>query len=687
VIVTANIQNDPGNGGVRWKLTQNGYACTPACGTINPALHPSVTALYTPPVDSLLSSGSRPTLTAIAVDDPSRRASLHFEITPPVKVVILNKFNAKYAGSSSTPLNAQISYGDSLAGVHWTITAGGTDCSPVCGSLQAVGNADGVSTAAYVPPSVVPTGVNASPTIAVSSALNPTREDRFTFDIDSPLALLKGHYAFLLRGYDLLGSPMAMVGSFLADGDGNIQSAELDFNNGGGLNHISAGIAGIYKINQSFEDATRGRITFTGYTFPESSIEISLAFVLSKDQKSGKAIEIDGAYINAGSLTRQDADGGVIPNPFGTYVFSLDSDAPVAARTVAVGRLILDSNGILSGLIDESRAYDSVPRYFKTPITGGDFSVPDAAGRGTLTITANGTSTKFAYYVINSSKFNLIQIDRGLKLGTVQAGIAVKQKALSMRSLDTSSVLQMTGMDSPHGGFSVAPAAIIGLMKISEAGAFQLTFDSNDEGIILTNHPAAGSIVSFDPVTGRGELGSQGGYNSGFLESAVFYLSDAGTGFIIDTDPTTPEGTPLSLAVTNKAYSGTLTPQVKGIFQGSSLDGPVMMLLGGSAAPATPSLESVMNFETRKGTYSAVGDLASLPSQGAALPNIKFYGNYALIDPVLGRGELWLPAPVLGDFSTNQLRHTSFYLIDQNHAVFLGIESGSYSGVGIISPF
>jgi hypothetical protein len=97
VIVTANIQNDPGNGGVRWKLTQNGYACTPACGTINPALHPSVTALYTPPVDSLLSSGSRPTLTAIAVDDPSRRASLHFEITPPVKVVILNKFNAKYA--------------------------------------------------------------------------------------------------------------------------------------------------------------------------------------------------------------------------------------------------------------------------------------------------------------------------------------------------------------------------------------------------------------------------------------------------------------------------------------------------------------------------------------------------------------------------------------------------------------
>src|SRR5207302_49279 len=145
---------------------------------------------------------------------------------------------------------------------------------------------------------------------------------------------------------------------------------------------------------------------------------------------------------------------------------------------------------------------------------------------------------------VNSSLINLIEIDKGLAHGTVFAGVARQQKTLTANSINATSVIQLTGMDEPTGTSTVGPDVTIGLLNISGGTSFTLNFDTNDIGSVLTSHFTNGSIASFDPATGRAVVSAPGDFQAGFVDSAVIYLYDQGAGFFIDTDISTPNGTP-----------------------------------------------------------------------------------------------------------------------------------------------
>ncbi|GAC1684495.1 MAG: hypothetical protein PVS2B2_23480 [Candidatus Acidiferrum sp.] len=686
VTLQADVANDSSGKGVRWGLTLANVACSPACGTLEPAVAPSFSAVFTPPVNPPLNQTA--TISATSVADKRQIFVFNFTITPGVAVVITNKFTSQTAGASPVTVNAMVSNDSTGAGATWTLTAGGANCSPACGTLTP--SVAPSFSASYAPPATVPTGASASPSITAASVTDTTKSDSFTFSINSSAALVKGSYAFLLRGYDLTGSPMAMAGSITADGNGNITAGEADINNGGGITPVPSPIAGTYSIDPSFNGVTRGTISITSFTFPNSTIPIAFKFALSADGKRGKILEFDGAgFRNSGTILLQDPTVLSAANPAGSYAFGFDSDSPVSGRTVEAGQFILSATGITGGLVDLARDSDPIPRYSAAPIAAGAATKPDSSGRGTFTLNVMGDQIQYAYYVVDATQLNVIQIDRGLKLGTVQAGVARMQKPLTANSVNSTSVLQMTGMDTLPNSAKFGPFVLIGVMNISPGtplSTYQLTFDSNDVGTILTTHPAAGVVTSFDPGTGRGVLTSPGGFNTGFFDSAVFYLYDTGNGFIIDADPSAPNGTPVAQAITNNALSGTLTLQVPGPFNNQSLQRNLLIQSGASAIPEIPNLVGAINVDNAAGAFTGTGDFTSLDTQVGDHPNVSFTGTYNVFDPTLGHGSGTLPAGLYGDFTPNLAYPVSFYLIGPNQLVVMSRQSGAFSGISFFDP-
>jgi hypothetical protein len=682
VTLNATVANDHHRNGVAWSLTAANTACSPGCGTLVPSGSPSFSAVYTPPSTTPLNQQA--TISAVSAADKSQIYSFIFTIIPTISVSITNKFTATVAGAQPIVLNATVLYDSAGAGVMWTLMAGGSACSPACGTLAPA--AAPSFAALYTPPATTPTGANASPTITATSVTNTAASDSFNFTIGNPLSSFKGTHAFVLRGYDLKGNPTVLAGSLNSDGNGNITGGEIDINNGGGIASIPGPTTGTYTVDNSFNGITKVILEITSFTFPGTNIDLKFRFFLSADGRRGRMIEIDGSgFLNAGTIQLQDP-AALTQAPTGNFAFGLDSDAPLAGRVVSAGQLVFGAAGITGGIIDESQAAAAAPLLVAAPIASASITSPDANGRGTFAITVNAISTQYAYYIVDASHFLLIQIDRGVQTGTVQTGSAIAQKTLSADSVNTTSVLQLTGMDEPSGTSTVGPAVIIGQLAITAGTAFNLNFDSNDVGTILTSHNDNGDIVSFDPATGRAVLSSPGGFNSGFVDNAVLYFYDQGSGFLIDTDPSTPNGTPIDLAMTNNAWSGTFVPQTGGPFTVQSLNGNAVAGFGGSSAITVPNFDLGVNFNGANGTYTAAGDLTSIPSQDNAATDFQFAGTYRILNSTLGHGTATFPAGLFGDFTSGNTVNATFYVIAPNQLVLIGVTAGQFSGVAFFDP-
>jgi len=710
VEVKATVTNDLSKAGVTWTLTAGGQPCSPGCGTLTASASPSFSATYTPPGMAPAGTNDSPTITATSVTDSTKSDSFNFTIVQGIVVTITNKFLSAQIGGSPIVVNASVIADPANAGVTWTLTAGGGLCSPDCGTLAVPPSP--TFTATYTPPTVLPTGSN-TPTITATSVTNPTKSDSFTFSITANLSLFQGSYAFLLRGFDLSGLPMAMAGSVTSDGNGKITGGEVDANNDGGISFGSM-LSGSYTfrtLGTPFNKVTLVTITVTSPDFP--GIIISFRVVLSNDGAHGRILELDGnSFINVGTIELQDPSSLSAANPTGSYAFGVDSDAPVGGRTVEAGQLILNSTGVTGGLIDVSKSGDPLPRYTKQPLLASPFALsPDSSGRGTLALSVAATtvqttpptnlpasSDNYAFYMVNSGKIILIQTDHTPTFGTVYAGVARLQKALTANTVAATSVLQLTGMDAVPGTTSqVGPDVIIGVMSIPIPGStgttsFQLTFDENDLGNFINSKVTAGGI-SFDATTGRGTISDIGGFGQGFMDAAVFYLYDVGAGFVIDDDISTcvPGGIcpPPMGPITNNAFSGTFIPQAPGPFTGQIAD--LMFASGASAIPDIPCVVAAAHLDPTQGGYTAMGDLTSLTSEAGNLPDVPFNGNFTLTDGNLGHGIVGFPSQFFGAFpapgAPQTLYPSTFYMISPTQFVAIGsISKTTDSGVMFFDP-
>lgn len=605
--------------------------------------------------------------------------------TDPVSVAITNKFANELAGGPAVSLNAAVSNDNTNSGVIWTLTAGGVSCAPACGSLAPSASPSFSST--YTPPATVPAAPNNAPAITATSVADKSKSDSFSFSLSFSPGLLEGNYVYLLRGFGPNGQPIAIAGTVNLDTKGNIAGGELDLNDGGQIKSFQGPLTGTYVVDTSFDGITRGTINVSNFTLPGTNVTLAIKFALSADGKRGKVIEFDSSgFLCAGTLLQQDPNALTGTIPAGNFAFGLDSDSSTGARIVEAGQFSLGAAGVTGGLVDLSKASAVAPIYSAAPVAPGPATPPNASGRGTLTLSVAGNSIQYAYYIVDAGRLNLIEIDNGQGLGTVQAGWAHLQNSLTANSTNATSVLQMTGIDVSFGTQDLGPAVLIGVMSIAGANTVNLTFDANDAGTVLTTRPVGGQLLSFDATTGRGVLFFPQGANGGFLNSAVFYLFDSGNGFIIDVDPTTPPGTPPGQQVTNKAYSGTLSLQASGPFENQNLSGNMISIAGASAIPSIPEILTGMNANSASSSFSAIADVASLNSQIGDSASRTFSEDYQVTDSTLGHGSMTLPPGYFGDFSLNQSAPATFYLLGTNQFVLIGTLSGTNSGVIVFDP-
>jgi hypothetical protein len=458
---------------------------------------------------------------------------------------------------------------------------------------------------------------------------------------------------------------------------GNITGGKYDLNDNTAVTSVAGPLSGTYTVDTTFNGIPRVTFNMSG-----GGTTLVLKCAFSSDGTRGKTIELDGSYaLNAGSIILQDpaAAAALTASTSPTkFAFGLDSDAPLNARVVEAGQFILGAGAasVTGGIADEGQAGAANPIFGgvagAASISPGSATAPDASGRGTLTLSIAGSATQYAYYVVNASQLNMIEIDAGGALNTLQAGTARNQKALDASSIQTTSVAALTGMDV--GASTPSPNVIIGVLANSSGSAPKAYFDRNDAGVIDLILQSTGSFpVPFDPTTGRTVLAGT------FCPDAVIYLYDSGTGYVADVTPAT--------AGVNHAFSGPFMLQVKPAsgFQTSSLAGNSIAVAGGTSISSMTNLDLAFNFDGA-GNYSAEFDFTlpnlSIGTNGQG-QNIALNGStYQVYDVGLGRGELLQVPSGLFNHFPSQTDQMSFYLVGQNH--FVAIEDAGISQSGIM---
>jgi flagellin-like hook-associated protein FlgL len=695
----ATVSYDKAQAGVNWALTNTNVACAPACGTLSAQGSPSFSATYTPPANIALNQQA--TIIARSVSETTQQYAFIFTVYPPAAIQITNKFSSILIGAAPVTVNATVTNDPSNSGASWTLTAGGSDCSPACGTLSPGASNTSI---VYTPPTTFPSGANINPTITATAVDNSSATDSFGFTIQNTTIFFKGTYAFLLRGYDnadlaappvqAAQSPLAFAGTFTADGNGNITNVEFDVNNYGGVTNVTTPQTGAYTVNILPNGIIEAVITLTSYRYP-SGVSPGFRCIMSADGTHGRMIELDqGDFLASGVVELQDTTA-LSTKPAGSYAFGVNSDSPFGGRTIAAGQLVLGASGVTGGLIDQSFQANLTPVFVAQPLSPDLQTAPDAVGRGTLNMTVQGKTVNYAYYIVDGKHFFLIEIDKGAAFATNFAGEARSQNALTAGSVNGVNVIQLTGFDAyPYQTPNpIYPVVIVGVLTVSGGNSFNVKFDINDLGQFLIGEGADGT-VTFDPATGRAALSAPNGFATNFMDAGAWYLYDTGKGFFVEEDISTSGGPPANF-ITNRALSGTTLPQTGAPFQLSDISGNLVGGFGASSTPLVPNAVLSMNFASptavgtgKPGSYQAVGDLTSIATQGGKLSDASFTGKIAFLtstDLANGHGLISFQGPLVGDFASGTSYQGTFYMIAPNQ--FVAIAQPPVSGIGSLPPF
>jgi hypothetical protein len=471
--VDANVTNDTiANSGVTWKL-QSG---TPLqnCGTIGSAgpcgnLTPSATnnleATYTPPATQPSGANDTPTITATAVDDPSKSASFQFTINAP--------------GAAACPVGHEAALAGTFAYLMKGFDANGTVA--MAGSFHAdgtgkiTGGVEDINRAGTGPQVNLPIDPGSSYTLGadsrgclmVATAAGqqtfrfslagfangaPTEGKIIEFDDNTGTGTrgsgiiraqdissfsndkFASSYAFGLSGFGAAGEHVALAGRLTSDGKGNIVGGNFDRNDAGNLTANSWKLSGTYSIpagsttGRGTVNATLNGTPFTFAAYMVNSGEVILASVdqisASKQIISGKAIASAGPFSDA-TLTGSHLLRAIALNRSGSN--------PGTRATIGV--LTFDgknAGGVTGTLFDDEAGMKRTTNILHGAAT---YSVDQSTGR--ILFTGVGTDSPVGYVARSGSGVTafLVGTDSGAADGALEfqsnAGANFKASALA----------------------------------------------------------------------------------------------------------------------------------------------------------------------------------------------------------------------------------------------------------------
>jgi hypothetical protein len=349
-------------------------------------------------------------------------------------------------------------------------------------------------------------------------------------------ASLKGTYAFSMSGEDSNGFPIFRIGSFQADGAGNVSAAIEDVNDSGTVQSFEflPAPASVYTMNTN----GKGSITLAHNDPTVSGVVDMFQFTLVLTSASGGLmIETDGSSTMSGKFQLQ----SITTNFAQSYAFDTSGlDLSLGASESIIGAFTTNGSAISGGTLDDNNdAAPSGPQPISPGTITFDASTGAQFGRGSFQLNTNigGQlfNLTFEFYVIDGSHLQFVETD-GMK-ATVGSAIAQSSVPTNVSQFPGSFVLSVGGGAFNSGNFG----------PISRVGRYTADGSGNISGVGLDQNfsggpsvfPASNSSVSAFTYTidgsgdGRGTL-TLTDKNSGDVFSFVFYLASASQGFIQD---------------------------------------------------------------------------------------------------------------------------------------------------------
>jgi len=348
-------------------------------------------------------------------------------------------------------------------------------------------------------------------------------------------ASLKGTYAFSMSGTDAglnFGAFIARVGSFIADGNGNITAAIEDVTDAGSLPQLVQFTSGSYSIQAN----GRGTLTLNS---AGGALQLSIAL---NSPNAGVMIQIDLNATSSGSFILQTPAAFSQTSIAGPYVFDIsgiiNSGPNSGGPSSVVGEIATNGAGNIQGGLFDSN--DAGSLLSAQPIAAGGAYQMDSAngsnfGRGTMTF--GGLS--FVFYIVDGTRFKLMEDDGQF----ATFGDALQQSATV--------ATQNSGFRGDF-TFLIGGSAVLGTAgPVARAAAFTADGGGNLGAIVLDDNNAgthssitdsttiANAIYDIDTVnagSGRGTMSFTASSNPNLgTFSFVFYLISPTQAFIQDT--------------------------------------------------------------------------------------------------------------------------------------------------------
>ncbi len=422
--------------------------------------------------------------------------------------------------------------------ITWSLLNGTT--LPAGLTLNSNGSVSGTPTVAGVSPNF---------TVQVTDSETPPVSKQATFSITvvdptNPCSLLtntnpsmlNGSYAFLLQGFQATtanGTPLAMAGSFAANGSGTVTGGEVDVNIAAGPQHLTIN-GGDYAVNASGQGCVQ--LKYTSGASNVFHFALSQLLNASNIATYGRIIEFDGYQgMQGGAATNLSSGVLLLQNPaefsasslaarfaFGTDGFDM------AGKHVAVGGSFSfnSANGNLSNFAEDFDDGGTISTVTGATGAASSTATTGTTGRETVTLSLPGPTTlHLASYIVNANEMLLVSTDTLNASVPIYSGRAiVTGSSYTANSLSGNYIYRAEGVDYQSDGASCAasgPCALtdVAVMNADAAtGALTGTLYQLQAGATQTSTIA--NTYSVSSSTGRVQQSSASG---GKLP--VFYLA------------------------------------------------------------------------------------------------------------------------------------------------------------------
>jgi hypothetical protein len=377
-------------------------------------------------------------------------------------------------------------------------------------------------------------------------------------------ASLKGNYIYSIGGsyFGTAGDNgfYQRQGTFVADGNGHINSGTDDFVQGS--TPATSSVTGSYTIQS---DGTGLLMLNVG------TMQLQLAFTMTSSSRL-TMIEFDSFASGSGGAVLQ-TTSAFTSTPSGTFIFHVHSFQSNTGARLAISSV--GSMTVVKGSVTGNEDVIRTGVFSSTTLTGS-LSAPDATGKGSLTLTdAEGFTSTYFYYVIDSQTLDLLQTDSDSNGPHFGAGRAEAQSATPFNDASLKNGF----------AFSSTGDTQITLFGVVTVGAFTSdgngnivsgSYDSVPDGVPITNVPLTGAY-SVEP-TGRLTI-TLNPEGLSPIPDVAWMVSSSRAFFLVN--------------IRGRAEDGTMDQQLSTSFSNSSLSGQFSFSMFGHDAKSPPHLDRV----------------------------------------------------------------------------------------------